>query len=1092
MSITSPGNPEVGGDTSPEAQVKGQADDAIRLGLPRVFERLRRRLAAFAASSWTRDALLLFALSLTALIWFGSKDLLWTPDSNFPVNLQPSVQRYFEVWDFRSMPGSTDTRKLAFVIPWGIILGAWASVPLPYSPIIYQRELLVGLLWGSMISAYILFRVVGTQLRLEPWKKRMGGILAAFLYGFNFFSMLTIWSALSYLMYGYAFLPLVLALVLRGIEKRKSTRYAVGVAIVWTLLLSPAYVTPPVAITDWAAVLLISFVFLGVQRAQMRNILKPLTLLAKILAAWTIFNLYWLIALADLSSGELSKYTGSQGLFVWNAARLSDAFRLAGYPGLTATYKGFPYFAWATWYQNPWVVLAGFLPPVLAVLAMVRRRSPAVVALGVLWFWAIFLVKGNFPPFGTLTDFVFGGSVLGTLYRSTYQRFMGYAALGVSILTPFGALELVSYLAKPSRRLPGPLRLLSSSEHVRAATVCLAVALVSALYVAPVWSGSVYENVGITPSFRVSLPGYWHDLATWLDGQPGDFSVLPFPYPASTAQTILSIDNGTNGLVGLYPLIVLSRTPIAMGVGPGVDLATLLAAGSLRDSRALNILNVRYILVHMDANMPYVQGNNQWVMAPPAQLMQSLNRTSGVAFDRFFGQIAVFENMRWQGSQLLLFRGVDDIEGGYAAFVWNGVSGHVYRWDAPLNATQRPVVDEVFQIPLSPVVTVNSSLSYFAVSRYDPPSPKEVPLPYWVERDPAGTPLILWFRMGLVGDGTRVRLYASDRPLLDPQPDLVFSDFFDSFETDGFARWAAMTGSWSTTTAFAVDGTASAVSGPVLSALDANWSVNSGVLEAWLRFDSNRTAHFPMIAREADGSQGQWAVVLPNGTWGYFNGTAYVPFPQRVTYSAGSWTELRLEFDLRAGRFWVSVDDRRLTPLGLSAIDTTQRLAESLVGFRVQNIGDNGTGRMWVDAIRVRPFAPRIGELPLQNLTDVDLAPRTLSYQFMGSSHTDVHFTLAGVRGEVLVWLKSYSPGWRLTIDGAAVPDESHTAALGYWNGWALPNNGTITGTITYAPQGPLTAVFWFSSASLALAAFFVLINPVPRFRRRLRPRDPD
>src|SRR5438445_10079592 len=157
---------------------------------PQPTSRLRRAASAvkrFGTSPWTQDAVLFLIPALASLAWFGSAAMLSTPDSNFPTAVGPSADRYFEVWDFRSMPGSTDVRKLAYLVPWAMLLKGWAFASLPFDPGLYQRAVLVGLLWASEMSAYALFRVVTGRLRYAEWRRRLGGLLAGDLVGFMFY-----------------------------------------------------------------------------------------------------------------------------------------------------------------------------------------------------------------------------------------------------------------------------------------------------------------------------------------------------------------------------------------------------------------------------------------------------------------------------------------------------------------------------------------------------------------------------------------------------------------------------------------------------------------------------------------------------------------------------------------------------------------------------------------------------------------------------------------------------------------------------------------------------------------------------------------
>jgi len=1001
----------------------------------------------------------------------------------------PSANRYLEVWDFRSIPGQTDVRKLAYLVPWALLLKLWASASLPFDPGLFQRAVLVGLIWASEMSAYALFRVVTAPLPYREWQRRLGGLLAGVLYGFNFYSMLTIWSTLAYLMYGYAFFPFVLAMVLQALRKGPSLRWALIIALAWTLTISPAYVTTPVATTDWAAAWVVALVSLLLSKLPWRTFLRKAEFLVALTAAWAVFNLFWLAPFALLGTGELGKYQGSANLLSWNSAPLSDALRLAGYAGLGTTYKGNLELPWGVYYNNPLIVLIGFVPAGFGILAVARRRTPELLGLAALWCIALFFVKGPLPPFGWVNESLFGNYLLATAYRSTYQRFMGYAALALALLAPVGVLELPKLVdwAKVLHLRPSWTRRFPASRTTTAA--CLALAMLAFAYTGPLVTGSIYVNQGIVPNYRVTLPRYWSDLANWLDNQNGDFAILPYPYLVTSADTSLLFNNGTDGFLGLYPLITMASVPIAMGPGAGADLARFLANGQLPDAQALDMLNVRYVLVHMDANMAYLEGNVIWVMVPPQDLMRSLNATAGIRFVRAFGAVAVFENIRWVSSELLLFGGTSGVRFGLPSFVWNGFPGRrLARWDVQLSPIDRNVGDEVYEIPLAPAVSFDPTLDHFAAAREDSGSPVEQPLAYWVERDPSGAPLRMWVRAGHVGDDTTFHIYQGGRPLFAPDPSGVFLEFFDSFEDRSLDRFATVLGNWTFVNGTAVDGNVSAQAGPVPSALIENWTATAGVVEGWFRFDSNATMHFPLVPRDSSDRPNEWAVLLASGVWGYFDGRAHVPYPVLHKYQANAWSFVSVSFDLSRGRFWTTVDGQLLTPGGLPASDVLGVFPTSIAGVQMQNVVGGDTGLMWIDAVRFRLYSPRIVPLNLTNPMRLALNSTPMPYDFIGSSHTDIRFSLDRPPETTLVWLRGYDPGWELNVNGFPVDGASHFAAFGSWNGWTLPGNGSGSYRLIYAPQRLVSVTLDTSLLAMAGAAGYVLVgNRLSRWAWRRR-----
>ncbi len=1034
-----------------------------------LLRRARLVLGRLYASPWTRDFALLFVVALISVTWFRSAELIWTPDSNFPLDIPSSINRYFEVWDFRSIPGQTDARKLPFIVPWALLLEAWAAGSLPFSPPVFQRAVVLGLLWASEISAYILFQLIAAQLALGPVQRRAGGILAGLLYGFNFFSMLTIWSTLAYLMFGYAFLPLVMALVLRGLNRQHGTRYALLVALIWSLTLSPAYITPPTAITDWVSVWLISLVSLALSTLTRRSLWAGIRFLSETTALWTVLNVFWIAPLATLGVAELSRYRGSEGLFAWNAAPLADALRLAGYSGLTDSYKGSRFFPWAEWYANPWVVAAGFVPAALVIIAVARRRSPFVLGFGALWLIALFLVKGPLPPFGDVNEGLFGFGLLVTAYRSTYQRFMGYVALSIAVLAPVGAVELANVWARARQRISTRVRLPHLSPRTKTVAICMAIAVLSLTYTAPLVTGVIYENEGVIPSYRATLPPSWREVAAWLEAQGGEFTLFPFPYPVTSSGISLKFDNGSAGLLGLYPLVLLSSKPIAWGPGPGESLARLFVRGDVSDAKMFNILNVRFVLVHLDANMEDLDGSPHWVMDRPDRLLRRLNETPGLAYLRRFDKIMIYENTRWASSELIQVVNGADARGRYPVFVWNAMAGGIARWDGEAPKGVVLAGNQIVRMALPPRGSLGGNLSQFGVSRLDRLDTVEWPAPFWIENDPSGTPSRIWTRIVRMDTDTSVHVYASDRHLMTPDPAEVFPGFFDSFEGVPFEKWSSVGTTWTISRSLAVDGTASAVGGPIPSGLVLDKVVTSGAFEGWFRFGETNVRHYPFLPTDSSGNWNYWVVALEDGTWGYFDAGSYNVYPIRRTYQPNSWTFLRIEFDLSRRLFWTYVDDELLTPGGLPSANVEGFSGDYIVNARLQNAEAGSAGTMWVDDLRVRTDSEGEFTANLTNPRRIELNPNPLRYEVLEGSHTDIQLSTDVRPGTAFVWLRTFHPGWVLEVNGVPVPDSQHFLAYGYWNGWMGEWNGTVAVRIYFAPQRS-----WFLSFGLSLAAMGV------------------
>ena len=82
---------------------------------------------------------------MTAL-WYRHAPLVWGDDATFPFTSARASQ-YFHLLD--QGLGGPDGRKFPFLLPIGLLFGAWHAMHLPYRLAVVQPLLIVGLLFAS-------------------------------------------------------------------------------------------------------------------------------------------------------------------------------------------------------------------------------------------------------------------------------------------------------------------------------------------------------------------------------------------------------------------------------------------------------------------------------------------------------------------------------------------------------------------------------------------------------------------------------------------------------------------------------------------------------------------------------------------------------------------------------------------------------------------------------------------------------------------------------------------------------------------------------------------------------------------------------
>jgi hypothetical protein len=607
-----------------------------------------------ASEAWFAGAIVAAAVLVVAA-WYRTNALIWGNDASFPLNAR-LASSYFHIPD--PGLGAPDVRKLPFIVPAMAALRLWDALGLPYEPAVAQRCLVVALVAISGLSVYALVRLLFRRV------ERLAAFVAALFYMFNLYSLTWIWQSLSNLIFHYSLLPLVLVLWFLAL-RRRSIVYAVVAAVVWALCLTPVYVTTPIVLTDSLlfGVVVLTELLGAPRRKEKFGVLKSGAVLY---AVWLGLNLFWIIPLFAYSAVVTARGldTGNPAdLFALNSVPFNKALRLAGYWGVTGTYGGSPYYSWRSYYLDAGVTLA-FAVPAVAALAFAGGflrvpRSPVssgerryVVLFTLILIASLVLVTGPRAPFGGAKEWLLQELHLLGPFRSTYQRFAPYAVLAYAPLVAVG----VSVAARAVRGW------LADSPHrnVAGRAVAGAIAVLVLLPALPLLTGSAFDASGITPSRRITIPPTYDRVASTIDGRAGDFAVLSFPFGKAGSVTALSWRGGNSGYLGVEPFNLLTAKAQVVGdaAAPWISrLAQDVARGGPRALAALRLLDARYVIVHLDADRPYVAGIDSWIGSDVDGVAERLDRSKGLVRVPSGPGLAVYEARRWKPFRLFAVRG---------------------------------------------------------------------------------------------------------------------------------------------------------------------------------------------------------------------------------------------------------------------------------------------------------------------------------------------------------------------------------------------------------------------------------------------------
>lgn len=608
-------------------------------------------------------ALIVSAVLVALGLWYRGKPLLWGVDASGPLTLS-DIGQYMRITD--PALGGPDARKLPFLLPIGLLLWLWHLAGVPYSASVLQHLLFFVLLVAGGGTMYWLIRTCLPDVR------RVAASCGALFYIFNLYALTVIWTPLSNLIFHYSLLPLVFCVFAKAFE-RGSLTLGIASGVVWTLTLSPAYVTTPVLITDLLLFgsLLVSHLCYA---EGIRRKVRLLHVAAVSLVVWTALNLYWLVPAAYYARAEVER--GSLGLdpadlYRLNSAPFDGAVRLAGYWGFTSGYKDTPYFSWADFYTHGLGAYVSFVVPIVVLAGMFwrpsragtrgvmrtvagsraesvrcrssRAASASTTRLYLMLFTgiavvAIVLMTGPYPPLGSFKAWLVGKTGLAGPFRSVYQRFGNYVAFAYAPLLAAG-------VERWTRKAVG-----GRGRRLAAGLPFAIGVIVVGVLAWPMWSGATFDRSGIFPASRIRIPSEYHRVASLIDRQRGDFNVLSFPL-GSRGLIPLRWQRGNDGYFGAEPLALLSAKPFVTLDASSPYLRQLVGAaahGGLRSIPSLRLLNTRFIVVHLDADPEYLRGASDWLGTDVHHLTRRLDRTGALRPLLNTPRLRVYEVKPWR------------------------------------------------------------------------------------------------------------------------------------------------------------------------------------------------------------------------------------------------------------------------------------------------------------------------------------------------------------------------------------------------------------------------------------------------------------
>lgn len=346
--------------------------------------------------------------------------------------------------------------------------------------------------------------------------------LAVLFYWFNPISLISVWNRFLYnFIFFWAFLPLLLFLLKMLLETKK---IAYTFLLILTIIIfSYSQSSMPLTILTWL-VISFSFIFEFFIKGW-RSGKFYIFNFGLMVILYFLTNLWWISQIYSfLHSSSLAATTS---LFFTASGNLNELTFLSSTLGVLGNLLRFYHISfiesgpiWAHIYSFKPLILFEFLPSAIILWVIYKYRNvKEVIFLGLLFFFTLFLMKGNQPPLGEIFQFVFERVSFIQVFRNPFEKF--------SFLLPLAGAPLFGY---------GIQRLVEETKasFLKRSLVIISLVVVIIFWGFPFWTGLVFTSTNDTNplllrSYQAEVPSYYKQANDWLTSQGNNFRFISLP-----------------------------------------------------------------------------------------------------------------------------------------------------------------------------------------------------------------------------------------------------------------------------------------------------------------------------------------------------------------------------------------------------------------------------------------------------------------------------------------------------------------------------------------------------------------------------------
>lgn len=562
-------------------------------------------VASFFKKKYYSDIFIIAVFGLLVLVWFGKATALGIGDFNIRFDRLKYFKLLFSLWDSTVSFGASSPSQPAQIMPHGIFTGLSLLLHLPLA--VFERLTFFYWFVGGGVSFYFLLREFNVI--------RIARLFGSLLYMMNPFTLLVVWHLNNgRIQEPYILAPLVLLLFVKISKKEKiSIKEYIGYAFLW-LLATVAYSGPNYLFLHMIPVSIYFFLEF-VNSVYSKNwyiFLRNIKRAAGLSLLFIILNLFWLIPFILLSfdtlqASKLSAIISNQSAFKLASVSVLDAFQLKGLWSLESSYKGDPFYSWATFYGHKAINVFLFIIPLVSVVSIFginqKKEKKYILFSLITMLIAVFLVKGANDPFSWLNNFIYSKSTfISSGFRSPFLKFGIILSIAVCSLFAFG-IEFI---------------LLTIKKGWIKGVVLVFIGSVFFVINMPFFNGKVIYQGGVfLKDYKVVVPEEYNKLNEYLTSDTRDDGRVIIAPLSKTNKTFVNWYNG-----GYFDKWFSAHHPVinANTGGDSFILPDIYAKeiekfkpeykSELNFDLLFYLMNAKYVLYHRDSNWDYIKGHS--------------------------------------------------------------------------------------------------------------------------------------------------------------------------------------------------------------------------------------------------------------------------------------------------------------------------------------------------------------------------------------------------------------------------------------------------------------------------------------------------